>query len=60
MIAKSRIAQQEINRGLTNLGAIHHQAEMIRRGVLAACLQTVIHRLVQTRWIALDYMRRPD
>ena len=52
LIAKSRTAQHEISRALTNLGAVHQQAEMTRLDVLASRLQAAVHRFVQARLMA--------
>jgi len=39
--------EHEIGRGLANLGAGHHELEMLGLNVLAALLQTVAHRHAQ-------------
>jgi hypothetical protein len=48
-----RIAQHEIGCRATDLGAINHETEMHWLDVLAAGFQTVVHRFVQARLIAL-------
>ena len=51
LVAKGGAAQHEVDRGLTDLGAVHHQAKMIGRNMLAPGLQAVSHRFMQARLI---------
>ncbi|HTJ54879.1 MAG TPA: hypothetical protein VL380_05635, partial [Nitrosospira sp.] len=52
LFAKSRTAQHEIGRGLADLGAVHHQPEMVGLDVLATRLQAMVHRFMQTGLMA--------
>jgi hypothetical protein len=48
---KSRAEEHEMRGGPTNLGASHHQTEVLGFGMLAADLQTVSHRRRQASLI---------
>jgi hypothetical protein len=45
-------AQHEIGGGLTDLGAVHHEAEMGGFDMLAACFQAMVHGLLQAHTVA--------
>jgi hypothetical protein len=47
-------AQHEVGRGLADLRTVHHEAKMVWRDMLAACLQAMVHRFLQAGLMAFS------